>query len=114
MMLRPRGLVSTLLLLPLLLGVVDLSDGATITLDWHLTTFDPIEATVGDVLVFEYTSYHNVYELYPGQTTCPDNFFRSGRMATLRGADDAGGGSGSNSNRIEVVLGAAGVRTFAC
>lgn len=64
--------------------------------------------------MFEYTAHHNVYELFPGETTCPQDFFRSGRRATLRGASDAGGGSGTNTNRVRVSLDAPGVRTFAC
>ena len=38
----------------------------------------------------------------------------SGRVATLRGSTSQGGGAGSNPNKLEIVLGSSGVRTFAC
>jgi hypothetical protein len=64
--------------------------------------------------VFDYTASHNVYELVAGETTCPADFFQSGKVATLRGAQTLGGGSGSNPNKLEIVLSGSGVRTFAC
>eukprot|EP01046_Picozoa_sp_COSAG06_P064546 COSAG06_NODE_15473_length_1068_cov_4.836332_2_plen_118_part_00 len=64
-------------------------------------------ASVGDTLVFTWTgSNHNVYELAAGQTTCPDNFFASGRVATMRGD--------SGASPVSITLSAPGVRTFAC
>ena len=61
---------------------------------------------MGDTLVFEYESSHNVYELPAGLTECPTDFFQSGRVATLRGDE--------NASPLSISLNQAGVRTFAC
>merc|ERR1711865_973821 len=59
--------------------VVEPSAGA----GWIIGQYSGIAANVGDTLVFKYTTSHNVYRLYPGQTGCPTDFMASGAVATL-------------------------------
>ncbi len=61
---------------------------------------------MGDTLVFEYSNSHNVYELPAGMTECPTDFFQSGRVARLRGDE--------NASPLSISLNEDGVRTFAC
>ena len=79
---------------------------ATHTLQWTVKQYNPITADIGDTLVFEYSSDHNVYELPAGMTECPTDFFESGRVATLRGE--------TTDSPVSITLDKAGVFTFAC
>ena len=81
---------------------------------WIIGQYKAISAAVGDKLIFSYSKSHNVYRLATRQSSCPSDFFASGAVAKLVGAKNAGSGSGSFPNRVEVTMASSGTFYYAC